>query len=126
MEILPEEQQIHDFERSDLSVKIPESTIVFPRSRKLPEEKTLTKWEKFAKSKGINKRKDAGMKYDPTLKKQVAKWGRKSGKNAAETPILEEKQPGRNPFDDERTEKKLRREKNSLKQLKNKQRNLKK
>jgi regulator of ribosome biosynthesis len=52
-----------------------------PRSKRLPEDRVLTKWEKFAKEKGIKKRKKTGLKYDPTLKKQVAQWGARSKNN---------------------------------------------
>ena len=40
------------------------------------------------------------MSYDPTLKTQVARWGKKSKANKLDIPILEEKQMGRNPFQD--------------------------
>jgi regulator of ribosome biosynthesis len=120
--VLPEEQQIHDFERPKLYLKMPEPVTVFPRSRRLPEAKSETKWQKFAKEKGIKKRKRAGMLYDPTLKTQVARWGKKSKKNILELPIMEEKQVGRNPFKDAKTEKKLRVAKNKLKQSKNRTR----
>jgi hypothetical protein len=33
--------------------------------------------------------KKAGMNYDPTLKKQVARWGKRSKQNALEIPIME-------------------------------------
>lgn len=60
------------------------------------------------------------MNYDPTLKTQVAKWGKKSKKSIMdEIPILEEKQDGRDPFKDAKNEKKLRVVKNQLKQNKN-------
>ena len=48
------------------------------------------------------------MKYDPTLKEQVARWGSKSKSNKYDVPIMEEKQNGINPFEAEKTKKKLR------------------
>lgn len=60
------------------------------------------------------------MAYDSTLKKQVARWGIKSKQNKLmDVPIMEEKQAGRDPFQDVKTEKKLRVVKNRLKQTKN-------
>jgi hypothetical protein len=59
------------------------------------------------------------MSYDPTLKTQVAKWGRRSKKNAVDLPIMEEKQLGRDPFKDAKNEKKLRVSKNKLSESKN-------
>jgi hypothetical protein len=44
LESLPEEEQIHDFEQAKLFLKLPEGSTLFPRSRKIPEEKQLTKW----------------------------------------------------------------------------------
>lgn len=92
-------------------MKMPEVGILFPRSKRLPEEKVLTKWEKFAKEKGIKKHKRAGMKYDEGSKGQVARWGRKSKNNKMDVAIMEEKQFGKNPFEMEKTKKKLRVEK---------------
>jgi len=98
---------------------MPEPTTIFPRSRRLPEAKAETKWKQFAKEKGIKKRKRSSMSYDPTLKTQVARWGKRSKKNMVELPIMEEKEVGRNPFQDAKKEKKLRVLKNKLKQAKN-------
>lgn len=60
------------------------------------------------------------MSYDSTLDKQVSRWGKKSKKNnMMDLPIMEEKEQGRNPFQDAKKEKKLRVLKNRLKQNKN-------
>ena len=91
---------------------------MFPRAQKLPQQKPLTKWEKFAKEKGIKKRKKLGMKYDSTMKKYMPRWGSKS-KNNFEAAIMEEKVPGKNPFEMERAKKKLTKQKEKLKHLKN-------
>lgn len=47
--------------------KLPEPTTVLPRLRKVPGPKPLTKWEKFAKEKGIKKKKKDKKVYDTTL-----------------------------------------------------------
>ena len=86
----------------------------------MPEKKIPTKWEKFAKEKGIHKRKKTGMQYDSGLKMQVARWGKNSKKNVFEPAIMEEKEHGRNPFLDEKKNKKLVRQQEKLKQIKNK------
>lgn len=36
VDILPEEEQIHDFEKPKLFLKLPQGITIFPRSRKLP------------------------------------------------------------------------------------------
>ena len=87
--ILPEEQQIHDFEKPKLYLSLPPPNSIFPRSRRLPDPKKETKWSRFAKEKGIKKRKRTGMAYDSVLKQQVARWGKRSKKNALEVPIME-------------------------------------
>ncbi len=59
------------------------------------------------------------MSYDSTLKTQVARWGKRSKKNAIDLPIMDEKQFGRDPFKDSRNEKKLRVSKNKLNESNN-------
>lgn len=43
-ERLPEEQQLHDFSKSQYSLRLPPTNTVFPRSRKIPKKKEMTKW----------------------------------------------------------------------------------
>lgn len=47
--------------------KLPAPKLPLPRSRKLPEPKALTKWEQFAKEKGIKKRVKDKKVYDDVL-----------------------------------------------------------
>lgn len=61
------------------------------------------------------------MKYDKDLKQNVARWGGKSKKNAFEPAIMEEKQAGRNPFEDARNVRKLGKQSQKLRQIKNQQ-----
>lgn len=50
-------------------VKLPVPTYVLPRARKVPKPKPLTKWEEFAKKKGITKKKKGSskLKWDEVL-----------------------------------------------------------
>ncbi|XP_067647895.1 ribosome biogenesis regulatory protein homolog [Eurosta solidaginis] len=57
--------------------KLPQPTTVLPRLRKIPGPKPLTKWEKFAKEKGIKKKKKDKKKYDEVLDKWVPTYGYK-------------------------------------------------
>lgn len=60
---------------------LPEMQTVLPREKPLPKAKELSKWDKFAKSKGIEKRpKKERMVYDEDKQDYVARWGYK-GKN---------------------------------------------
>lgn len=49
--------------------KLPNPTFVLPRARKVPKPKPLTKWEEFAKKKGITKKKKgtSKLKWDEVL-----------------------------------------------------------
>ncbi|MCJ1258348.1 Rhodanese- sulfurtransferase [Lignoscripta atroalba] len=61
---------------------LPPTTTPLPREKPLPAEKQETKWEKFAKKKGIkDKKKGEGkMVYDEAKGEWVPKWGYK-GRN---------------------------------------------
>ena len=57
-------------------VQLPPGTTPLPRTKPLPpEEKPMTKWEKFAKEKGIKKRKRSKMVFD----EQTDEWKRRHG-----------------------------------------------
>jgi hypothetical protein len=44
---------LHDFSKSEFEIRLPIKTTIVPRFKQLPSEKMLSKWEKFAKEKGI-------------------------------------------------------------------------
>ncbi len=48
-------------------VKLPEITTKLPRAKPIPKKKELTKWEKFAKEKGIQKVKKTRSVWDEEL-----------------------------------------------------------
>ena len=110
-------------------VQLPHGTTSFPRTKPLPpQEKPMTKWEKFAKEKGIKKRKRSKMVFD----EQTDEWRRRHGKDRAgdanKIIIMDGKlsEKGGNlggsaedPFTREEREKKERVEKNSSRQQKN-------
>uniref|UniRef100_A0A0A9W6R7 Ribosome biogenesis regulatory protein n=2 Tax=Lygus hesperus TaxID=30085 RepID=A0A0A9W6R7_LYGHE len=62
--------------------KLPQPTYVLPREKPLPKPKPLTKWEEFAKKKGISPKKKSNVTWDEVLKKWVPRYGYK--KSAAE------------------------------------------
>ena len=62
---------------------LPHGSTSFPRSKPLPpQEKPMTKWEKFAKEKGIKKRKRSKTVYD----EQSDEWKRRHGYDKASDP----------------------------------------
>jgi regulator of ribosome biosynthesis len=56
------------------------SHAILPREKHLPKPKPLTKWERFAKEKGISHKKKDKMVWDEDLSDWVPRWG-KGGKN---------------------------------------------
>ena len=104
---------------------LPSGTTTFPRLRALPpSERPLTKWERFAKEKGIKKRKRSKEVFD----EQSEEWKRRHGygraKDANEVLIMPGKMtevPGKteDPFTREEREKRERVTKNREKQDKN-------
>jgi len=58
-------------------VQLPKPATHLPREKPLPKPKTLTKWEKFAKEKGIQKRKKSRMVYDEDKEQYMPRWGYK-------------------------------------------------
>lgn len=55
--------------------KLPKPSFALPRSRKLPEPRALTKWEQFAKVKGIKKTTKDKKVWDEELGKWVPTYG---------------------------------------------------
>lgn len=64
-----------------VTFQLPGPTTPLPREKSVPKDKAPTKWEQFAKKKGIaGKKKDTDLVYDETKGDWVRKWGR-DGKN---------------------------------------------
>ncbi|WFD02847.1 Rhodanese- sulfurtransferase [Malassezia obtusa] len=61
-----------------------------PREKPLPKPKPLTKWEKFARKKGITKKKKDRMVYDEERQEWVPRWGYKGANKALENQWLVE------------------------------------
>ncbi|KAG8487813.1 hypothetical protein CXB51_018264 [Gossypium anomalum] len=82
-------------------VKLPPPTTKLPREKHLPKPKPPTKWEEFAKKKGIKKRKKDKVVWD----EQTGTWKRRFGYDRVnddkDIPIIEAKmtdEPGEDPF----------------------------
>ncbi|GAB4832874.1 hypothetical protein Ancab_006891 [Ancistrocladus abbreviatus] len=103
-------------------VKLPAPTTRLPRQKHLPKPKPPTRWEIFAKEKGIKKHKKDKLVWD----EQTQKWKRRFGydrvNDDADVPIIEAKMTdeiGEDPFAKRRAEKKQRVEKQEKNRLKN-------
>ncbi|KAI4326313.1 hypothetical protein MLD38_031639 [Melastoma candidum] len=105
-------------------VKLPPPTTKLPREKHLPKPKPPTKWETFAKAKGIKKRKTDKVVWD----EQTGTWKRRYGYDRVDddkdVPVIEAKatdEVGEDPFAKRRADKKGRvakQEKNRLQNLK--------
>ncbi|GFT19852.1 ribosome biogenesis regulatory protein homolog [Nephila pilipes] len=61
--------------------KLPQPTTVIPREKPVPKPKAETKWEKFAKDKGIKKTRRDRVVWDSTTKDWKPRFGYQSIKN---------------------------------------------
>ena len=100
---------------------LPKSEIVLPRTKPVPKEKPLTKWERFRIEKGMSLReKRSRMVYDPMTDDFVPRYGMGSIKKIEEKYqwAMEEKpkhvESGLDPFTYKKNEKKLQKEKQDL------------
>ncbi|CAG7848698.1 SubName: Full=Related to RRS1-regulator of ribosome biogenesis {ECO:0000313/EMBL:CCA69080.1} [Serendipita indica DSM 11827] len=60
--------------------RLPPIEMLLPRAKPLPKPKPLTKWEQFARAKGIQKKVRDKRIWDEQKQEWVARWGR-NGKN---------------------------------------------
>lgn len=80
--------------------KLPPPTTVLPRLRKVPGPKPLTKWEKFAREKGIKKKKTIKKKYDEVLDKWVPTYGHKRAEAEKQKDWVLEVPKNADPYED--------------------------
>ncbi|XP_062078024.1 ribosome biogenesis regulatory protein homolog [Humulus lupulus] len=105
-------------------VRLPPPVTRLPREKHMPKPKPPTKWEEFAKSRGIKNRKKDKVQYD----EQTGTWKRRFGYDRVNdennVPILDAKatdEPGLDPFAKKRADKRNRvgkQEKNRVQNLK--------
>jgi len=68
-------------DNTSMTLTLPPTNTALPREKPIPADKPLTRWQEFAKKKGITgKEKTGKMVYDEEKKDWVPKWGYK-GKN---------------------------------------------
>ena len=118
------ELQIHDFDKSEYHVVLPNGTTLFPRFMPMPSKKDLTKWEKFAKEKGIGRKKKTNMVFDEVTQTYVPRHGSKSLKNLNEKrDVVRVIKPGQDimtdTFEEDRLEKKESQQKQKIKEIRN-------
>ncbi|CAG0921588.1 unnamed protein product [Notodromas monacha] len=104
-------------------LKLPEGTSIIPRFQPIPKPKAPTKWEKYAKEKGIQKRKKAKLVWDEELKKWLPRFGYKKVAADKEKNWVREIPVNVDPLQDQfskaKENKKERIAKNELQRLRN-------
>ena len=88
---------------------LPAFTTKLPREKSMPKPKPMTKWEKFAKQKGIQSKKKDKMIFDENIQEWVPRWGYKgANKDLEDQWIHELKNNGNTDMDPAKTAKKER------------------
>lgn len=114
---LPSEYQ------EDVAVaKLPEPKTRIPREKHIPKPKPPTRWEQYAKSKGIQRRKKDKLVFDEATKEWKPTWGYhsiKSDKSKWLVEIPDHKDPNADYFAQDKEEKSQRIAKNEYQRLRN-------
>mmetsp|Transcript_9232 Transcript_9232/g.27795 ORF Transcript_9232/g.27795 Transcript_9232/m.27795 type:complete len:270 (+) Transcript_9232:127-936(+) len=104
-------------------VSLPDAVTRLPREKPVPRPREMTKWEVFAKEKGIQKKKKRDrMVWDEEAGEFKPIYGYKRSKSTADVPIMEHRadfEPGENPFNRLAKDKKKRVAENTKKRLAN-------
>lgn len=116
-----QEKEDLDYDKAPDELALPEAIITLPRALPIPVAKPLTKWEKYKQEKGIVQRKRSRMIYSEEVGDWVPRWGRGSVKKIQDSMnwVMEEKEPGVNPFEQKSNEKQLAKAKQLKRQMKN-------
>ena len=116
--------EILEYTKPKFNVELPDPKVILPREKPIPKPKAMSKWEKFRIERGLQARqKRSRIVYDPLTKDWVPRYGAGSVKKIQDRYnwIMEDKEKygGVDPFTYAKQEKKLKKEKQNLNQLKN-------
>uniref|UniRef100_A0A1L8DR56 Ribosome biogenesis regulatory protein n=1 Tax=Nyssomyia neivai TaxID=330878 RepID=A0A1L8DR56_9DIPT len=116
-------QQPTETVEESILAKLPAPSHILPRERKIPEPKTLTKWQKFAQEKGIKKKPRMKKVFDQEADKWVPTYGYKRAAAEKDRDWVLEVPGNADPMEDQFQKKKdLRKErvaKNEVQRMKN-------
>lgn len=76
---------------------LPEEVSRLPREKRVPDPKPETKWEKFAREKGIQKKKRDRMVFDELTQSFAPRYGYKRAKSGIEEHAVVEVKRGHDP-----------------------------
>eukprot|EP00899_Mesostigma_viride_P017971 jgi/Mesvir1/26175/Mv06872-RA.1 len=102
--------------------QLPAPTFALPRVKPLPKPKPLTKWEKFAKEKGIRKKKKDKVVWDDATGEWRRRYGYKRAGDISDVGVIEAKptdQVGEDPFEKLEKKKKSNVAKNEANRIRN-------
>jgi len=102
--------------------QLPKPTMILPREKEIPKPKPPSKWDKYAKMKGIQKRKQGRMLWDDQTKSWKPRWGYERANNPQDDWLIEipdQKDPYKDYFGERQELKKERVAKNELQRLRN-------
>lgn len=102
--------------------KLPEPVTPLPREKPPPKPRAPTKWEQFAKLKGIQKKKKTNLVWDENAKEWKRRWGYKRAKDDTKEWLIEVPEtsdPNEDQFAKRVKAKKERVAKNEFNRLKN-------
>lgn len=102
--------------------KLPAPETTLPREKRLPKSKPMTKWEKYAKMKGIQKKKKSKMVFDEPSGEWKPRWGYNRKNDSTKDWCIEIKSnedPNQDFFSKRTIERNERKDKNELQRLRN-------
>ncbi|CAL1546434.1 unnamed protein product [Lymnaea stagnalis] len=103
-------------------IKLPEIKTWLPREKPVPKKKAVTKWQEYAKVKGILNTKKSRMVWDEASKEYKPRWGYKRANDDTKDWLIEvpvNADPMEDQFAKKKTAKKERVAKNELQRLRN-------
>lgn len=103
-------------------IDLPKPSTKMPREKPIPKDREPTKWEKYAKEKGIVKKRRDRLVLDQTTGEYMPRYGRNSIKSLQRDVVLPHKESlaeGDDPFSVKRREKKERITQEKKKELRN-------
>lgn len=116
-----QDDEDRDYDKAPDEITLPKPLLTLPRALPIPKEKPLTKWEKYRKEKGIEKKKRSRMVYSEIAQDWVPRWGKGSAKKIEEEVnwAKEDDGSGIDPFAKSKQEKALAKAKQERKEIKN-------
>jgi len=109
-------------ETHNVLAKLPKTITLLPREKPIPKPKPLTRWQKFAETKGIKKRKRPQRVWDENTGEWRRSWGLRRANDPKDVWLVEAKpddEVGTDPFIKQKKEKKERITKQRKQQLRN-------